>query len=1211
MEAVPASARRQSLPQVAGRYQVGEQLAAGGMGAIYRAYDTFARREVAYKRLKVWNEGARPRMTALFEREYNALRQLKHPNIVEVYDYGIDAEGPFYTMELLLGRDLAELAPLPVSEACRILRDVASALALVHARRLVHRDVTPSNVRLTPEGRAKLIDFGTLTAFGQAKEVVGTPAFIAPESLLGGALDARTDLFALGALGYWALTRHLAYPARGMDELRQLWAVPCSKPSLHRPELPVELDELLLSLLEREPVARPESAAYVIERLTAIANLAPEQDEQRVAYSYLLHPPLVGRDVVLDQLGHFIAEASAGRGRAVLIEAPAGLGRSALLDQVAVSAQQGGANVLRFQPSGRRDTGLVHSITQWMQAVFPTLWRAQVTTHAVLASDARAPARASHAANAGVSQHELSAALHDCVQALGAVAPFALLVDDVQRADPESLALLASLAREAPERRMIVVATCEERGATRGAASALSGLSAATTSIALRPLSEADLALLVQTTFGNAPNSAQLARFLHVQSGGNPGQCMDLCRLLLQEEQIHYALGAFSLPFDPRTSQGASSAQLTRLLALSTPALTLLQLLALHEGSLSRERAVTALDCDPESLPVAAEELAARNLIEVHDDEFTLTSESLRQAVRSSLSPEQRATLHVGASRSILAHGDGTFEAKLQASHHLLSAGREEEAIELVWEPLRRTLIAPPKIAACVPALEALLETMRRRGIKDEHLWSLLWPLVVAGYWGELGALNRHRGAALESLARMTGMALAKRLSRYLGRKLALIIGVVYGIVRHKRTPKRFRPHSYAEAMQRFVSAATMSTATASSSYDPETAWQITGYLDPLAAMKRDSPAGVAREFALATAELASGYNALSEQRYGWILELLSQRKLFDPISEAGFIDGSTHGRAQAAAVRGARNTLELAEAVAERDPFFKPHVETIKMTYHGFRGERELAERHRKQGETLALQGGLSWTAFTVIAQRSAYIAMLSQDTLGVLQAGTDLERLAQIAPKALHYRDLCHAYVLLARGKVAEAIEIYERIDSMPDARLMRFWELDRAFYAEALLRSGKAEQARAVCEEVIALRRDRVAPVYTLRLPIQQLALAEAQLGNFARARELLDQLAPHVLESEAPLSIGSLARDQARVALLEGDAARFEHSFESMLAAFRKTENPLLIQQCRRLLAEAERCGVIARPNWEKHALVAPANTQDVQPELPDVTELMEG
>jgi hypothetical protein len=97
---------------------------------------------------------------------------------------------------------------------------------------------------------------------------------------------------------------------------------------------------------------------------------------------------------------------------------------------------------------------------------------------------------------------------------------------------------------------------------------------------------------------------------------------------------------------------------------------------------------------------------------------------------------------------------------------------------------------------------------------------------------------------------------------------------------------------------------------------------------------------------------------------------------------------------------------------------------------------------------------------------------------------------------------------------------------------------------------------------------------------------------------------------VLASEAPLPIGAVCRDQARVALLERDAVAFDKHFGEMVSAFRRTKNQVLIQQCRKLLAEAEKSALVAAPNWEKHELVAPANTQDLSSEAPEVTELVE-
>jgi serine/threonine-protein kinase len=201
MSAEPGSQQRREAPHevVAGRYELTQRLARGGMGEVYAALDRSTGKSVALKRLRPAALAQRG-VVVHFMREYYALSQLRHPRIIEVYDYGVEHDAPYYTMELLDGQDLRDLSPLPYKEACFYLRDVASSLALLHARRLLHRDVSPRNVRRTSDGHCKLIDFGAMIAFGIPPNVTGTAPCIAPEALQGASLDQRTDLYSLGAL---------------------------------------------------------------------------------------------------------------------------------------------------------------------------------------------------------------------------------------------------------------------------------------------------------------------------------------------------------------------------------------------------------------------------------------------------------------------------------------------------------------------------------------------------------------------------------------------------------------------------------------------------------------------------------------------------------------------------------------------------------------------------------------------------------------------------------------------------------------------------------------------------------------------------------------------------------------------------------------------------------------------------------------------------
>lgn len=211
------------------RFELHEVLGRGGMATVYRATDLGSGKTVALKQLtRPESDAQRLRMEALFEREFHTLSQLSHPSVIEVYDYGITPEGAcYYTMELLDGGTLRERAPIPWREACRLMFDVCSSLALLHSRRLLHRDISPRNVHCTRDGRAKLIDFGAVAPMVAGGPIVGTPAFTAPEIAQRSAVDGRADLYAVGATLYYTLTAALAF--------RRVISPICSRPAPSAP----------------------------------------------------------------------------------------------------------------------------------------------------------------------------------------------------------------------------------------------------------------------------------------------------------------------------------------------------------------------------------------------------------------------------------------------------------------------------------------------------------------------------------------------------------------------------------------------------------------------------------------------------------------------------------------------------------------------------------------------------------------------------------------------------------------------------------------------------------------------------------------------------------------------------------------------------------------------------------------------------------------
>ena len=245
------------------RYRIDRQVGVGGMATVYLAHDLKHQRDVA---IKVLNPDLAAAVGAeRFVEEIRTTAHLRHPHILPLFDSG-SADGlPFYVMPFIEGESLRSRLererPLPISDAVQILREVADALAHAHAAGVVHRDVKPDNILIS--GRhVFLADFGVARAlalhdgdatFTGTGIMVGTPAYMAPEQVASGRADARSDLYALGVVGYELLTGAVPFAGSAQDVVvAQLTKVP-DPVSLHRPEIPRALTDLVMRCLAKAP----------------------------------------------------------------------------------------------------------------------------------------------------------------------------------------------------------------------------------------------------------------------------------------------------------------------------------------------------------------------------------------------------------------------------------------------------------------------------------------------------------------------------------------------------------------------------------------------------------------------------------------------------------------------------------------------------------------------------------------------------------------------------------------------------------------------------------------------------------------------------------------------------------------------------------------------------------------------------------------------
>jgi eukaryotic-like serine/threonine-protein kinase len=291
------------IGQTVSHYRVVDKLGEGAMGAVYLAEDTHLGRQVAIKFL---TDDRDHHYRARFLREARAVSALSHPHIAIIHDYGETSSGqPFIVMEYVKGETLSDLlnkSGLTIAESVGVIEAVAEALGAAHARGIVHRDIKPSNVLVNSAGDVKVVDFGLVKHLNDAQPpgsnpdantlmgartasnvVVGTPLYLSPEQAVGGDVDARSDLFAIGALLYECLAGRPAFSGGSLFEIAaQVIHTNPPPPSSVNSRVSPELDRITLKALAKKREERYQSAAELIDDLrTARGALTINEDSHR------------------------------------------------------------------------------------------------------------------------------------------------------------------------------------------------------------------------------------------------------------------------------------------------------------------------------------------------------------------------------------------------------------------------------------------------------------------------------------------------------------------------------------------------------------------------------------------------------------------------------------------------------------------------------------------------------------------------------------------------------------------------------------------------------------------------------------------------------------------------------------------------------------------------------------------------------------------
>lgn len=557
-----------------GRYTLGRLLGEGAGKRVFLANDARLQREVAAAVYKADVSDATTMRRA--RREAAAMAKLgEHPNVVNVYDFGEEAGQLYLISQYMAGGDLYGLLSdaidhrLSIEEVVRIGGDIASGLAHAHAHGVVHRDLKPQNVWLTPDGTAMIGDFGLAAAEGgtrvtAAGTVIGTVAYMPPEQSLGRGSDARSDIYSLGALLYELLCGVPPFVGESAAAVvSQHVSVAPVAASGHRSGVPVALDQLVMRMLAKSPEARPQKASEVGDALGLIASAVAGGEttpHDVAALDRIMDSGFIGRERETRALRAAIDDTIGRRGRTVLISGESGIGKTRLASEAAAYAALRGAQVLW----GRCYSGSgAPAYWPWVQVIRNYARDHAETVASDLGSGAFEIAQIVSEVRERVPDIPESPPL-DAEQArfrlfdsvarfvIGASdrQPIAIFLEDLHQADRPSLMLLEYVVRELARSRVFLLATYrdDELPGDHHLNEVLPALSKERgyAHIKLRGLSDQHVKIMLEAVLQQPleqRDEVMLAEAVCRESEGNPYFTEEIIRHLIDSEVLDWRGG--------------------------------------------------------------------------------------------------------------------------------------------------------------------------------------------------------------------------------------------------------------------------------------------------------------------------------------------------------------------------------------------------------------------------------------------------------------------------------------------------------------------------------------------------------------------------------------------------------------------------------------------------------------------------------------------
>ncbi len=670
---------------IAQRYEILSSLGAGAAAEVFHVFDREDKSQRALKLLHGDGLEDPEALAQAFHREFRLLTELRHPHLVRVHDFGtasLEPEQParpWYTMDLLPGRGVEEA--LASGSDWRILARVADAvldaLTALHARGLIHRDVTAANILVGENYESEpppvwLMDLGLVDLKRQVQGGVvrGTLATIAPETLRGGDIDGRADLYSFGCVLYRLSTGQDPFPASSPWQTLQAHLRTPPRPPRHlNPELPLSLERVILSLLAKEPSDRPATAEAVRRDLS---ELSGRRIDRIVPLASPLSPSLSGRSREMERFEEALSRLVEGHGDCLLVTGAPGSGRTRLLEEYRLAAQLAGQR------------GVLVRAGDLEQQPFAVL--------DAIGSALAEPTSPDLPQQLDPRLEELADSLRD----RGGV----ILVDNVPLADAASRSALLALAEMIAEEELscLLALSMESGGENIDNLADLMLERGLARVLRLRPIDETSTGRMAASMLGQPELPQGFVARLHEVAGGVPLLIDELVTALVHSGKV--GPGA-TLPANPETLLDGVSLAATRLGAqlpkkwaeFGEPSRALLAALAVAEGEPVSFAQLEQLDphtaLDPEAAsPLLQAGLVRRVRSRKQGIALTLATPALAERILSLVDEGAIRSLHRRRA-DLLA---GLRGAEARRASHLLAAGDENEAWPLMVEAARSAL---------------------------------------------------------------------------------------------------------------------------------------------------------------------------------------------------------------------------------------------------------------------------------------------------------------------------------------------------------------------------------------------------------------------------------------------------------------------------------------------------------------------------------------